>query len=97
MLLSGTSHPVVPHGDGMIQLTVVVGVVIGVIIGLVASGGRGVVSAVVVVTLPKKVGQCLMAGWDLDGIHTWLLVPELVTSYPFPLEPDDWGILIEMD
>ena len=90
MLLSEPFTLLSHTGMETIRLTVVVGVVIGVIVGLVASGGRGVVSAVVVVALPKRlVGQCLMAGWDLDGIHTWLLVPELVTSYPFPLDPDD--------
>ena len=75
------------HGHGEFRHTVAVGVVIGVAIGLTASGGRGVVSAAVVVALPKHVGQCLMAVWF--GEPTWLLVPELVTLYPFPLDPDD--------
>ncbi len=40
-------------GDGEVRLTVVVGIMIGIVIGLIAAGGRGVVSAVVVVALVR--------------------------------------------
>lgn len=61
---------------------------VGVAVGLVAAGGGSVVSAVVVVALSKMVGKWLGPGW-IGRKYTWLLVPELVTSYPFPLDPDD--------
>ena len=44
---------------------------IGVIVGLVASRGRRVVPAVIVVALPQKVGRCLNG--RLDG-GTYLAV-----------------------
>ena len=62
----------------MIRLTVVVGVVIGIMVGLIATGGRGVVSAVVVIALAKRFGP--VSHGRMEGEHTWLLVPELVTS-----------------
>ncbi len=43
--------------DGEVRLTVVVGIMIGVVIGLIAAGGRGVVSAVVVVALVEMLAS----------------------------------------
>ena len=54
----------------MIRLTVVVGVVIGVMVGLIAAGGRGVVSAVIVIALANRL---VSVSWQA-GRGTYLAI-----------------------